>query len=151
MPTFEDAIEGAINALVPAGTRPFTFDGFALFSDKPVVLHSKHAGTSNAAYTAAQFRAYGAQRRQGGKMTPERAEANRLIEAKLLAKYVTTGWDNVNEAPGASVPFSAAKAEWLLSLLAKKRPDLFVMYANYIGDADNFRDEPMGDPEELGK
>lgn len=143
------SFDDALDALVPTGTVRYTLDGVRLHCDKPVALISKHAGHSNRAFNNARFKAFA--RARAGKITAERSEADRVTIAKLLAKYCVTGWENVFETPGTATPFTVAKCEEFLLVIAGKAPDIFDALVVFIGDADNFREDSLGDPETLGK
>jgi len=153
----------------PAAIRSFTFATITLTGcDKPLTLQSKHAGFSNPGLSAAQLKSFNERQSRrgngtGGAVTPEMIEADRVLDAKLFAKHVVTGWSPLDKEgqpiagevtvyeDGKPVPFSATKCEELLLAISKKRLDLFRMYTNWASTGDNFTDMPVGDPAALGK
>jgi hypothetical protein len=149
MGNFDEVFESLAPTL---RTRTFTLDGVHVRCEKPVVLTVRHAGQGNPAFESAQLKLFRErQAHAGGSPTPQRIEANRLLEAKLLAATVVTGWENVIRADGVLTPMTPDLVEELLSAMIRRRVDMFIAFAAYCYNADNFRDIAIGDPEALGK
>lgn len=137
--------------LTPQGTARFRLDGVhvPVSNPKPVTLIGKHAGSSNPGWINAIMTT--PEGREGGARTAEQIDAANRDRAKRMAKHVVCGWEDVLDASGKQMPYSAKAGEsLLLALLDAQRPDLVQSALGFFADPDHFRDEPVVSPGDLG-
>lgn len=119
----------------------------------PVRLELKSAGRINAEYTNALLKLNNDRAQEGLAVTAAGLEASDARHLKLFARHVVVGWDEVRNADGSPMPFSAGDCEELLIEIAigQKSPDIVAGLNARASDQNNFREQPMGSPEALGK
>lgn len=142
----------ALQAVTPEATRTFTFWGITCNSDQPPTLTVRIAGAANQAFKNAV-----AKLDDGKAIAAARASdaLNAYFDerhARLFAAGdVVVSWAHVNDKSGVPVPCEPANVETFLLALAKRIPEKFRPFANYVADHDNFRPAPLPKPAELGK
>ncbi len=142
--------------LKPKGAVWYTLDGVHVppNNPKPVRLQMRHAGRSNPAFTNAILKLQKEnEARSGGGSSAGALNAADERQARLFAMHVVIGWEGIEDEAGNAVPITPALVEDLLVALAieYQRPDIVNGAATYAYNADNFRDEPIGSAEDLGK
>lgn len=140
----------AVAKAAPVATREFTLDNIFVGSDKPVVLHLRHAGFTNPGATSTSLK-LGAEIRKNAEIKDphERLIANEKLNAKTYAHSIVS-WDNVIEN-GVAIPCTPETAEELLLALVDNYLDLFERVKNYASNDERFVEIPLGDPSDLGK
>lgn len=142
MSDFEDVFA----PLAPVGTARFALTGIAVRSDKDVVLIGRHAGRSNRALTNAVLKMAKAQQGKLRASSTQQLAENDAMFARMFARYVLTGWENVYGSDGKPIPFTADKCEEFLLALGAMRPGIAGAGGaidQFFSDEDNFR--PPGD------
>lgn len=139
-------------AAAPTRDARFVFTALRFgHADAPVLI-VRHAGEGNGEYDSAFITAaIEIGLRLAGRASVGKRNEGRNVDAKLFAKHVVTGWENVCEIPGEPTPFTPEKCEELLLAVVAKRPDWFARLALFVRDADNFRDQPLPSGADLGK
>lgn len=129
--------------LAPIKTARLTLSAIRVprTNESPVVLVLKHAGDGNHAFTNARAK------------TPPASGRIPSYEriARLYAKHVIVGWENVADDKGVPVAFTPELAEdMLIKLIHARRTGEIDLIAGFAGDADNFCDSLVS-AGELGK
>jgi hypothetical protein len=129
--------------LAPTKTARLTLSAIRIprTNESPVVLILKHAGDGNHAFTNARAKT---------PPTSGRIPSYERI-ARLYAKHVIVGWENVVDDKGVPIAFTHELAEdMLIKLIHARRMGEIDLIAGFAGDADNFC-EPLVSAGELGK
>lgn len=139
--------------LKPTGTIWHTLPGVHLPPDnpEPVEIELAHAGRSNGPFTSALLKLN--REINAAADTPAMLDAGDARQAKLFAKHVARSWRGVRDRQGNAVAMTPELFEGLCITLAVELNRADIVNAAYARayDANNFRDEPVGSAEELGK
>lgn len=119
----------------------------------PVRIEIQSSGRINADYTSAVLRLNKEREQEGAAGTSAGLEASDARQLKLFAKHVVVGWDEVKDEQMQSMPFNARDIEDLLLAISidQKSPDIVAGLIYRAADQNNFREQPLGSPEALGK
>lgn len=124
---------------------------------KPMVLIGRHAGRTNPAYYNALIKVtHDRDQGDGSKLSLAKMESGDAAHYKLFARHVFTGWEEVLDADLKPIPYTPERGEAFLTMLGSRDRWPEIAGDNgtidrYFSDADNFRDEPIGSAEDLGK